>query len=622
MIATKTGRKDIVADRTKALKKSGKQRRFSVSQLAGVVLLLLGGGVHFMKPGVAESQEAVPFEVPRQVDTTAAAPVRKQMFDGSVPRPDVGPSALELQIQQMMASIGTLTATVQTLANTPRGETDPALVARIDDLSRQTESLQAMIGSGAGASEEALLAEQQRRDALDMQMAELRAQVASANSAGDTGASEAAIAHLREIELLKVQSGLEAAREDRTFQRERLTFGMQRDADRESRILEAQLAAPDVSDGGVLDHTREMERLRLSAQIEAGAAARAHEREKEMISLQASLADNGQDADTLSALGHARAMDRLRVEAELEQQRETHNHMREKELRALDAGHAAEQTRAGQALQLQEQLRVEQARARALIETERQRLREERASAGIILDASGGNRFTGTSGGESAQVAALSATTRYRRTENELFLDTKAQEGVETTTAVYLPNPDSLIPQGTFIPGVLETAINSDLPGSVRAIVTDNVWSADASRIVIPKGTRLVGQYRSGLGVGQNRLLMAWTRAITPDHRSLMLGSTGTDALGRGGVGGFVDAHFSEKFEAALLTSIALGLSSAGSTRLVNETAAVNDGLSAGNEAVTDAITSTLDDYLSIPPTIHIDQGTPIQVFVQRDLYL
>ena len=620
MTEAKAEHDKLIGDRAEALRNSSKQRRFSPGQIAGVILMLIGGGLHFVLPGTAESQEQLGFEVPRTSDDTAAAPARKQMFQNFDEIPATGPSALEIQMQQMIASIGALTATVETLANTPLSGTDPALAARIEELSRQTGDLQAALNADNSGTE--LLAEQQRRDGLEMQIAQLRAQIATANATGDTGASEAAMAHLREIELLQVQADLEAARENRTFQRERATFGMQRDAERESRILEAQLAAPENGDGDNLDHSREMERLRLSAQLEAGAAARAHEREKEMITLQASIADDGQDAATLDALGHARAIDRLRIEADLEDQRETRTHARQKEMRSLEAGFAAEQTRTEQAIELQEQLRAEQARARAQIEAERQRLQAERASAGIILDNSRGGSFTGSSGAGTTQVAALSPATRYRKTENELFLDTKFQEGVETVTAVNLPNPESLIPQGTFIPGVLETAINSDLPGGVRAVVTDDVWSADASRILMPKGTRLIGQYRSDLGIGDTRLLMVWTRAVTPDHRSLMLGSTGTDALGRGGVGGFVDTHFPEKFEAALLTSIALGLSSAGSTRLVNETAAVNDGLSSGNEAVTGAITSTLDDYLSIPPTIHIDQGTPIQVFVQKDLYL
>jgi len=622
MTEAKTEHDKLIGDRAEALRNSSKQRRFSPGQIAGVILMLIGGGFHFMRPGIAESQEQAGFEVPRTVDDTAAAPARRQMFQNFDEVPNTGPSALELEMQRVLANIQALAEKVDTLANTPQAGTDPALTARIDDLTRQTENLSALVNADSSGSQEELLAEKQRRDALEMQIAQLRAQIATANATGNTGASEAAMAHLREIELLKVQADLEAAREDRTFRREQASFTMQSDAERQTRILEAQLAVPVTGNDTALDHTREMERLRLSAQIEASAAARAHEREKEMVALQAGLADDGQDAATLDAIGHARAMDRLRIEAELEDQRETRSHVRRKDMMTLEAGFASEQTRTEQAIQLQEQFRAEQERARAQIEAERKRLSAERASAGIILDNSRGGSFTGSSSAGTTQVAALSPTTRYRKTENELFLDTKFQEGVETAMAVNLPNPESLIPQGTFIPGVLETAINSDLPGGVRAVVTDDVWSADASRILMPKGTRLIGQYRSGLGVGDTRLLMVWTRAITPDHRSLMLGSTGTDALGRGGVGGFVDAHFSEKFEAALLTSIALGLSSAGSTRLVNETAAVNDGLSAGNEAVSDAVTSTLDDYLSIPPTIHVDQGTPIQVFVQRDLYL
>ena len=83
-----------------------------------------------------------------------------------------------------------------------------------------------------------------------------------------------------------------------------------------------------------------------------------------------------------------------------------------------------------------------------------------------------------------------------------------------------------------MIKGILETAISSDLPGNVRATTTEDVYSFDGRRVLIPKGTMLTGEYRSGLNRGQSRIFIVWTRMLRADGVSLMLGWTGTDSLG------------------------------------------------------------------------------------------
>ncbi len=79
------------------------------------------------------------------------------------------------------------------------------------------------------------------------------------------------------------------------------------------------------------------------------------------------------------------------------------------------------------------------------------------------------------------------------------FLNDRSNAGVETSNAVPNRRPDATIMQGAFIRGILETAINSDLPGQVRAVVTQDVYSFDGRRILIPSGSRLIGDYRSGI---------------------------------------------------------------------------------------------------------------------------
>ncbi|MBU0801457.1 MAG: hypothetical protein KKA05_10720, partial [Alphaproteobacteria bacterium] len=102
---------------------------------------------------------------------------------------------------------------------------------------------------------------------------------------------------------------------------------------------------------------------------------------------------------------------------------------------------------------------------------------------------------------------------------------------VETARATQIKNLSSLIAQGTMVPGILETALQSDLPGMVRAIVSENVYGHDGSHILIPKGARLIGRYRSGLVRGQTRVFVIWNRVLRQDGVSINISSMGTDDL-------------------------------------------------------------------------------------------
>ena len=86
-------------------------------------------------------------------------------------------------------------------------------------------------------------------------------------------------------------------------------------------------------------------------------------------------------------------------------------------------------------------------------------------------------------------------------------------------------DPKTTVTQGTMIPAILETAINTDVPGYVRAIVNQDVRSFDGSRVLVPRSSRLIGQYQSGLQAGQRRAYVIWTRLIRPDGVSVALAS-------------------------------------------------------------------------------------------------
>lgn len=178
-----------------------------------------------------------------------------------------------------------------------------------------------------------------------------------------------------------------------------------------------------------------------------------------------------------------------------------------------------------------------------------------------------------------------------------------------------MANAAYTVAEGTVIPAVLETAINSDLPGYVRAVVSRDVRSFDSANILVPRGSRLVGQYRAGVALGQSRAFVIWTRLIRPDGVSVELGAPGTDALGRGGLQGRVDRHFLQRFGGAIL----LSLISAG-TAIATDNSDTQVIIASTSNAASSAASTALESDLRIPPTVEVAQGAPIRVFVTRDL--
>jgi type IV secretion system protein VirB10 len=184
-------------------------------------------------------------------------------------------------------------------------------------------------------------------------------------------------------------------------------------------------------------------------------------------------------------------------------------------------------------------------------------------------------------------------------------------------SATMLRNQAVLIPQGSTIPAVLETALDSDLPGYARAVVSRDVRGFDGSTILIPRGSRVIGEYRSAVSQGQTRAFVIWTRILRPDGASIMIGSGGGDPLGRAGLAGKVDTHFIEEFSGAvLLTALSAGASAAAGVPSTEVVIGSGGGGAAGGIAAPFAAFAPVN----IPPTIKVAQGTPILIFVQRDL--
>lgn len=199
--------------------------------------------------------------------------------------------------------------------------------------------------------------------------------------------------------------------------------------------------------------------------------------------------------------------------------------------------------------------------------------------------------------------------------DNEKAGDPK-QARLSTTRAraAMLANRSTTVPQGTLIPAVLETAFDSTSPGFARALVQRDIYGFDGTQVLIPRGSRLIGEYGADTERGQARAVILWARLIRPDGVTIAIGSPAADTLGRGGVKADVNSHFLERFSGAILQSaLDVGVNLAAR----NSRSPVIVALPSTGSAVTLAATARTAD---VTPTLRVPAGRSVSVFVARDL--
>lgn len=208
----------------------------------------------------------------------------------------------------------------------------------------------------------------------------------------------------------------------------------------------------------------------------------------------------------------------------------------------------------------------------------------------------------------------------------------KRQFAANARTDDYLTNPlqPALSPwevkAGSIISAALVTAINSDLPGQVIAQVTEPVYDHKTGRtVLIPQGSRLIGQYDSQIAYGQNRALIAWNRIIMPDGRSINIGSmAGADLSGAAGLQDKTDGHVGQLARGVILSTLfsvgaaaAQDASSRSSGAIVVNSA--GSGVSNAAQQVGQQITGR---DLNRQPTLRVRAGWPVRVLVSKDMIL
>ena len=179
----------------------------------------------------------------------------------------------------------------------------------------------------------------------------------------------------------------------------------------------------------------------------------------------------------------------------------------------------------------------------------------------------------------------------------------------------------SILQAGSVIPAALITGIRSDLPGLVTAQVTQNVYDSPTGRILlIPQGSRLIGDYDADVAFGQSRILLAWNRLILPDGRSIVLErQPASDTRGFAGLQDGTDYHWGGVFKAALVSTLLGAGSELGSGDDGNLARAFRRGT---QDSINRAGEQIVSRELNVRPTLTIRPGFPVRVLVTRDLVL
>jgi type IV secretion system protein VirB10 len=178
---------------------------------------------------------------------------------------------------------------------------------------------------------------------------------------------------------------------------------------------------------------------------------------------------------------------------------------------------------------------------------------------------------------------------------------------------------------GWDIPAILEQALNSDLPGEIKALVRENVYDTATGRhLLIPQGARLVGSYDSRVSYGQNGLQVAWGRIIYPDASSINLeGMSGQDAKGYTGLRHDVDNHYKRLLGFGLLTSLfsaSFQLSQSRRGGLLGYPSATEVTGSAVGRELSQLGADVTRRNLNVQPTIKVPIGYRFNVRVNRDI--
>jgi type IV secretion system protein VirB10 len=191
---------------------------------------------------------------------------------------------------------------------------------------------------------------------------------------------------------------------------------------------------------------------------------------------------------------------------------------------------------------------------------------------------------------------------------------------LEAAMAGKLGDRHYLLTQGSMIDCVLETRMVTTQPGMTACYVTRNIYSSNGRVVLLDRGSKVIGHYQGGITQGQARIFVLWSRIETPKGIIINLDSPGAGPLGEGGVGGYIETHFWERFGGAMLLSLVDDFSTVAAQRMANSNNKNQTNFSSTTNNAQSMAAEALKNSINIPPTLYKNQGERISIFVARDL--
>lgn len=196
------------------------------------------------------------------------------------------------------------------------------------------------------------------------------------------------------------------------------------------------------------------------------------------------------------------------------------------------------------------------------------------------------------------------------------------------TNAQFLSNPKALLVRGTYLRCVLESRIITDIPGYTSCILTEPVYSVNGRQLLLPKGSKILGQYKDQEKEGIARVAVVWDRIVTPTGMDVTMSSPGVDGLGGAGHPGDLNNHWGQKIASALLVSLISDAFSYAAAKNGPETSVFTPGgtvvqqpfQSATARSMERLANQALEKSARRPSTVTINQGTVVNVYVAQDV--
>jgi len=230
----------------------------------------------------------------------------------------------------------------------------------------------------------------------------------------------------------------------------------------------------------------------------------------------------------------------------------------------------------------------------------------------------------GTSSDASPRAARSARDDDNRQDDKSAFLDKEHGKSFALHHGAYYPASPYTMLAGTIVPGFLQTGINSDLPGQIEGVLSQNVYDTVTGKyLLLPQGTKVIGMYDSRVTYGQERVLVVWTRICRPDGSCIDLeGMPGTDLSGYAGLTGEVDNHYLKLLGGVLIGSV-LGASGQIATGANYQNPSFGQlAMQGAAQNINQVGQQITRKQLGVQPTIIVHPGDPFTIFTTKDIVI